>query len=751
MRNPLSKRYPHEFKKNAGRYISIFLLLVITIIIGSGFLCVMESTKYSLDKYQIENKVEDAYFETTFPLEDEVKKVLEKEDIKLCDNYYSTVEGFHGDAKIYVFNKRNEMNIPSLFEGKLPANDYEIAVDRLFAKNHNITVSDSIELNKIKYTVSGTMSLPDYNSLFLNSQDMVMNTTGFGVCVVSEEGFHQFDENTVTYRYSYRYNDRNLSDKEKAEAANGIQKLLVGNGVTVQDFLTAQNNQSITYLVNDMGHDGPMVEVFVYIMVIIIAFVFAVLSANTIEEEAPIIGTLRSMGYTKWELIFHYMTPTIIVALLGSIVGNALGYTVMIEPFKRIYYTSYCLPPLTLRFNQAAFIKTTILPVLIMIVVNLVLLINKMSLSPLRFLRKDLKKRKQKKAIKLPNLKFLSRFRIRVILQNKGSYLILFCGIFLSSFLLMFGIGLQPLMNHYVDTIDDTLPYEYQYILKAPVEADGGEKVLIYSLETAYALTGDNVDVTFYGVQEDSEIFDNITIPTEQNHIVVSDSFAKKLNASVGDEIIFENTVYEKKYTLLVEAICPYTNSLGAYMNINDLSELLEKDAGTFNCYVSRKKLDIDDAYIAKFMKRSDFLGAAKQMIISFRNIITLLNVFSIFAYMVLIYLLTKIVIDKNSLYISFIKVFGYDKTEIRKLYLDASAIVVLISLLVCLPLEAFVFKMALVYVSSLIEGYMDFYLPASVYIKIVIIGAVVYFAINALHLHKVKKIPMNESLKNRE
>jgi putative ABC transport system permease protein len=404
-----------------------------------------------------------------------------------------------------------------------------------------------------------------------------------------------------------------------------------------------------------------------------------------------------------------------------------------------------------LRFNQAAFVKTTIIPIVIMIVINLTLLINKMSLSPLRFLKRDLKKRKQKKAARLPNFKFISRFRIRVILQNKGSYLVLFLGIFLSSFLLMFGIGLKPLMDHYVDTIDDTLPYEYQYILKFPVEAEGGEKALIYSLETEYYLTGDNVDITFYGVQGDSKIFDDFTVPAGQNRIVVSDSFAKKLKVDVGDEIVFEDTVYEKKYTLVVDAICPYTNNLGAYMSINDLCKLLEKDVGTFNCYVSQEKLDIDDEYIAKFMNRRDFLGATKQMMISFEDIITVVKVFSVFAYLVLMYLMTKIVIDKNSLYISFMKVFGYHKKEIRKLYLDVSAIVVLISLLVCLPLEAYLFNIALVYLSSLIEGYMDFYLPLSVYVQIVIVGAVAYFAINALHLLKVRKIPMNEALKNRE
>ena len=224
-----------------------------------------------------------------------------------------------------------------------------------------------------------------------------------------------------------------------------------------------------------------------------------------------------------------------------------------------------------------------------------------------------------------------------------------------------------------------------------------------------------------------------------------------KLKVDVGDEIVFEDTIYEKKYNLVVDAICPYTNNLGADMRINDLCKLLEKDVGTFNCYVSQEKLDIDDEYIAKFMNRSDFLGATKQMMISFGDIITVINVFSVFAYLVLMYLMTKIVIDKNSLYISFMKVFGYHKKEIRKLYLDASAIVVLISLLVCLPLEAYLFKMALIYLSSLIEGYMDFYLPLSVNVQIVIVGAVAYFAINALHLLKVRKIPMNEALKNRE
>jgi putative ABC transport system permease protein len=50
-----------------------------------------------------------------------------------------------------------------------------------------------------------------------------------------------------------------------------------------------------------------------------------------------------------------------------------------------------------------------------------------------------------------------------------------------------------------------------------------------------------------------------------------------------------------------------------------------------------------------------------------------------------------------------------------------------------------------------MIEGYIEFYLPVWVYVAIIVIGIVAYFAINMLHVKKVKNIPMSEALKNRE
>lgn len=58
-----------------------------------------------------------------------------------------------------------------------------------------------------------------------------------------------------------------------------------------------------------------MMIVLLYIVIVIMAFVFRITISNTIRKEAGVIGTLRASGYTKGELIRHYMTLPVIITL----------------------------------------------------------------------------------------------------------------------------------------------------------------------------------------------------------------------------------------------------------------------------------------------------------------------------------------------------------------------------------------------------------------------------------------------------
>ncbi len=181
---------------------------------------------------------------------------------------------------------------------------------------------------------------------------------------------------------------------------------------------------------DDMGSDRAMIIVLLYIIIVIMAFVFGITISNTIRREAGVIGTLRASGYTKSELIRHYMALPVIITLVGALIGNILGYTVMKNVCASMYYGSYSLPTYVTIWNGDAFRMTTLVPILIMLVINYGVLCHKLRLSPLKFLRRDLSGKKQVKALPLsPKLGIFHRFRLRVIFQNMSNYAVLFVGI----------------------------------------------------------------------------------------------------------------------------------------------------------------------------------------------------------------------------------------------------------------------------------------------------------------------------------
>lgn len=81
--------------------------------------------------------------------------------------------------------------------------------------------------------------------------------------------------------------------------------------------------------------------------------------------------------------------------------------------------------------------------------------------------------------MRLPNFKFFNRFRIRILIQNRASYLTLFIGIVFANILLLFGMMMSPLLSHYQEETINNMLAKYQYILSVPDELDVEENSLL--------------------------------------------------------------------------------------------------------------------------------------------------------------------------------------------------------------------------------------------------------------------------------
>ena len=69
-------------------------------------------------------------------------------------------------------------------------------------------------------------------------------------------------------------------------------------------------------------------------------------------------------------------------------------------------------------------------------------------------------------------LRFATRFRLRVFVRNLSHFATLFFGIMFGSLLLLFGLALMPLMEHFAQESAKGVPAEHLYILKTPMEID---------------------------------------------------------------------------------------------------------------------------------------------------------------------------------------------------------------------------------------------------------------------------------------
>ena len=753
MKNPLNRSLWREFKQNLARYLSISIVLIVMISAVSGFLTVVYSVKDLLYKNQDECNVEDGQFAVTQTLNKDTKDKIEDLDLNLYENFYSE-QDLSDDTMIRIYKNREKVDIATVYEGRLPKNKHEIALDRLFAEKNDYKVGETIHLNGEDIKIVGFIAVPDYTSLIEKNSDLMMDAIHFGVAIVDNKTFDEFAEKNITYNYSYVLDKKYASDKENYDKLNDIRDICLENGYMLTNMMTSDMNQTISFLPNDMGGDIPMIKALLYIILVILAFIFVVISETIIDEESTVIGTLLASGYTKNELIRHYMVLPIIITIVSCIIGNIVGYLVFPPYFKDMYYASYCLPPLKVQFIPEAFITTTIIPLVFMLVINYLMLRHKLNISPVRFLRRDTHKNRIKQHIKLKHGSFFRRFQIRVILQNKGSYFTLFIGILFASFILMFGIVMGPCIDNYLQNSEDSVKADYQYVLKQPVDiknAEDAEKLTITSLETYYKAGDLDLDVSFYGIDNDSKYYDDISLPSKDDEITISYDFAQKMGLKKGDKITFTNPYIEKDYKFKVYDIYDYKAGFSAYMTQKNLNDMIDQDKNYYNAYLSDKKLDIKDEYIQSKLTRNDVVKIGEQVTSSFGQMIPIMTTVSIIIYLVVMYILTKLVMDRNATNMSFLKVMGYDDKEISKLYLKASTIVVVISLIICAPFSYYLmdvlFKFAFMRFTSYIEMYMPYYL----HIVVFVVGLLVYSLVNFILNRSIKKVDLGESLKESE
>lgn len=751
MKNPLNRRLPRELKSEFGKYLVIFLFFIMVISLVSGFLVADTSlhTAYldAFDKYNIE----DGNFAYAEEASDDAIAAIEKDGkVKVYANFYKEEDTDDFESTFRAFGERNHIDKVCLLDGDMPRADTDVAIDRLYAKNHDLEIGDKFGVAGKDLTISGIVALSDYSTLYQNASDMMFDNDKFGVGVMTDAGFAALRENHLHYNYSWSYDTAPEDDAEAKDMAEDLMPILAENGM-LTNFLPEYLNQAIIFAGDDMGGDMSMILAFLYIVIVILAFVFSITISNNITKEANVIGTLRASGYSRGEMVRHYLIMPMLVLLVAAVVGNVLGYTWLEQIFANQYLASYGLTTYEVLINPQAFVLTTVIPLILLFIINFVMLTVKMRISPLQFIRRDLSKRKKKKAFRLnTKIPIMRRFQMRVIFQNFPNHVMIFFGVFFANFILMFGMILQPMLVHYQNTITDNVLSAYQYILKTPAETetDGAEKFCFGSLDTLPEKRSSE-SVSLYGVKPDS---DYVKLHSSGKKVDISTAYAEKYGVEKGDTITLKDPYGSDKYKFEVGGIYDYPSTIAVFMEQDLFRQTFDYDSDYFNAYFSDQKIkDIDDALISTEITVDDLTKTSRQLIRSMGSMMNLFLVFGALMFVLILYLLSKIIIEKNAQSISMVKILGYNNREINRIYLHSTTIVVILCILITIPISSLVMKEVVEVVFFEYSGWITYYMPAVTYVEVAASGVICYAIVAFLLNRKVKKIPMSDALKNVE
>ncbi len=675
------------------------------------------------------------------------------------------------DATIRIFRSDSEVDMASFNEGRAPETSTEIAIDRMHADNVGVAIGDTITVGGKEFEVVGLLSYVNYLTLHESNTDLMFDAFGFDVAMVTPEAFDELTSR-IHYSYAYFYETEPADNVAEADFADNFLKSLITQSVVydtdIDDFLPEYARQASNFAPGDIEHDTTGASILCYILIAVIAFIFAITISNTIEKEASVIGTLRASGYSKEELIVHYMSMPLIVTFVGAILGNIVGYTLFMDTAVGLYYNSYSLPSCEAVLSPIALVKTTVIPLILMFFINLFVIINKLQLSPLRFLRHDLSKSKRTKARRIPKWSFLRRFRLRNVFQNMPNYAVLIFGVIFIELMLCFAFGLPDSLQTYAKRAPDMIFADYQYMLMGSKDDDGeiittseesaeifSATNLMYPKEAAELFSGfgsgGDESVTVYGIEDDSSYI-TIDNDIDVNHVYISNAFANKFELTEGSVITLNEEYENKSYEFTVAGIVDYEGGIAVFMPNDNFNEVFDKKEGEFSGFFSRNEItDIDDKYIATVITVEDITKVTTQLMHSMGDMMDVFQYVLIVLAAALIYLLAKIIIEKNEKSISMVKILGFKNGEIGSLYILPTAIIVtvvsVISLgigywLMCYIFKAFMFQM---------DGWFRYYMSPKSLIMSVLYLLIGYAFVSVIDFFRIKKIPMDQALKNVE
>ena len=580
--------------------------------------------------------------------------------------------------------------------------------------------------------------------------------------------------------------EQKIADAEK-ELLDAREKV---NDIENPEWYILDRNANSGYVgfIQDTESIENIGRVFPVVFFLVAALISLTSMTRMVEEQRMQIGTLKALGYNKFQIISKYLLYASLASIIGGVTGMCVGFVSLPPILWMMYKMMYEFSDkISLSFDFGIGGIGLFWICVCIIGATIYATIKELKEAPATLMRPKAPKMGNRVLLeKIPfiwkHLNFSQKVTVRNIFRYKKRFFMTIIGISGCTALILTGFGIKDsikavLPNQYEKvfhydlqiTLRDELAEEEKqnYILELQ-ENEQIEKVVETYMTSAEAIKGDaREDVQLIVPKDNLEGLINVIdldtkeeVQLKENEICLTDKVAQLLEVEVGDTIILQNSNNEE-YEVKISNIVENYVSHYVYMSKTMFENLYQENYRTNVVITQNKEIteEQEDELVTQLMQDNEVTSISRTSTImktlddtlqSLNYVVVILIVSAGLLAFVVLYNLANINISERIRELATIKVLGFYDREVYNYVTRETILLTLIGMAIGLFagyfLNYFIIgtcEINMLRFSKIVHPISYLYALLITILFTVIVNIATYFAL--------KKIDMIESLKSIE
>lgn len=784
----LLRKLIRDIKQSRGQFISLIIVVTIGVMFYSGINSTFRNLNNASIKYYNDYRFGDIWIDFYKAPESVMEKIEKIPYVHMATGRVlmdTSIKISKEDASLRFItlpdNRVNIVNDIDIKSGRYFSGDEanQCLVEEEFFKAHNLKIGDYIypvvNGNEVKIKVIGSVKSPEFIYTLKDGSELMPDSKKFGIIYVK----HSFGQEIFGVRGYINNVSLLLEDGTESESAiEDIKKILKNYAIT--GIIDREDQISNRMLKTEMDGLEATGGAFPVIFFAAAAVIIYIMMGRMVENQRIQIGVLKALGFTNFQVLLHYLSYSVFVAIVGCILGSISGMYLGIA-FTELENMYFHLPLGEMKMYPDLVFSASILTLFFCLIAGYNACKTVFRIMPSEAMKPKappIGKKILAERIKIiwSNISNTYKMILRNIFRHKRRALLTSTGVIFSTALLLIALSMNDSINFIIDQ-------QYSNIMDYDIKVNFSKLINVRELDSLKNIDGvtkmEAVLETGVEVQngwrkkstgltsivrepEMYRVVDKTGQPVKipERGIVIPEKLAEDLDIKLNDRIFIKPLIPGKdRVEVSVKGIAIQYIGMSIYSSLDDTNHLfgegviansavLRLENPSYENSVKDKLKDM--SAVSSVQSKSDALNALMSNMAVVASAIGVMILLSAILSIAVVYNTATINIFERQRELATLKVLGFKEKEIKKLIFNENHIITAFGLITGLPFGNWLGKYMMSYFST---DFYSFPFVTKYYTYIISSVLTIIFTVvtNLILVKKIKSISIVEVLKNRE